>query len=176
VPEIRLEGIHNYLNELLEGLTLEQVRQRVIRELGEEKNQYDAHIAAGLRMSKAALDDAPTEGQVIVSGGSNLLDATGADQGKLARTKVLLRALEEKELIVRLLDETMTSEQIQVFLGAETQYEPLGDASIVAMPYGPEEQPLGAIAVIGPTRMNYGKVMSVVDFTADLVSRMISSR
>jgi len=175
VPKSKLESIHNYLNQLLEGLTLEEVRMRVIRELGEEKNLYDAHIAAGLRMSKAALDDAPTDGEVIVSGGSNLLDASG-DLEKLARTKDLLRALEEKELIVRLLDTTMTCVQIQVFLGAETEFEPLGDASVVAMPYGPDERPLGAIAVIGPTRMNYGKVMSVVDFTADLVSRMISSR
>jgi heat-inducible transcriptional repressor len=87
-----------------------------------------------------------------------------------------LQALEEKELLVGLLDRTMASDRIQVFLGAETAFDALGDTAVVVAPYGPGERPVGAIAVIGPTRMNYGKVMSVVDFTADLVSEMIGSK
>jgi heat-inducible transcriptional repressor len=63
---------------------------------------------------------------------------------------------------------------MHVFLGAETEYAPLADTAIVATKYGSEDRPLGAIAVIGPTRMNYGKVMSVVDFTAELVSQLLA--
>lgn len=175
-PRTQLESTHRYLNELLSGLTLEDVRRRVLAELGQDKNQYDALVSSALRLSHAAMETAP-EVQVIVSGKANLLaGARAADEDQLARMRGLLAALEEKELIVRLLDRTMSSERVQVFLGAETAHEALGDSSVVAVPYGPDEQPLGAIAVIGPTRMNYGKVMSVVDFTADLVTQLVSER
>ncbi len=70
----------------------------------------------------------------------------------------------------------MSNERVKVFLGAETAHAALGDSSIVAVPYGPDERPLGAIAVIGPTRMNYGKIMSVVDFTAELMSQLAQGR
>jgi heat-inducible transcriptional repressor len=173
----QLDRIHNYLNELLEGLTLDEVRERVLRELGEEKNRYDTMVSQALRLSHEALERSEPLADVIVSGMPNLLDPQrSAEPDSLARMRDLLKALEEKELLVRLLDRTLASDRIQVFLGAETDLEALGDTAVVAMPYGPGERPVGAIAVIGPTRMNYGKVMSVVDFTADLVSEIIGSK
>lgn len=176
LPASQLETAHRYLNELLGGLTLQEVRRRVLAELGEEKNTYDTLVASALRLSQAAVE-VPSEAQIIVSGKANLLaGARPADEEQLSRMRGLLAALEEKELIVRLLDETMSSERVQVFLGAETAHEALGGSSVVAVPYGPDEQPLGAIAVIGPTRMNYGKVMSVVDFTAELVTGLIGEK
>ena len=171
----QLERMHNYLNELLEGLTIDEVRDRVLRELGEEKNRYDAMVAQALRLSQAALERTEVSASVIVSGAPNLLDpARAAEPETLARMRALLQALEEKELLVGLLDRTMASDRIQVFLGAETAFDALGDTAVVVAPYGPGDRPVGAIAVIGPTRMNYGKVMSVVDFTADLLTRMLS--
>lgn len=177
VERSALERIHNYLNELLGGLTIDQVRERVLRELGQDKHSYDEMVSTALALSRAAVGKDSRGADVIVSGVPNLLDPSRATEPEVvARMRALLEALEEKELLVQLLDRTMSSERIQVFLGAETASEALGEASVVAVPYGPEDQPLGAIAVIGPTRMNYGKVMSVVDFTADLVSRMITSK
>jgi heat-inducible transcriptional repressor len=170
----QLERIHNYLNQLLEGLTIDEIRDRVLRELGEEKNRYDAMVAQALRLSHAALERTEVSPEVIVSGAPNLLDPIRPEN--LIRMRSLLQTLEEKELLVRLLDRTMASDRIQVFLGAETDYDALGDTAVVVAPYGPGDKPVGAIAVIGPTRMNYGKVMSVVDFTADLVSEMIGSK
>jgi len=165
----RLERIHNYLNELLSGMTLEEVRERVIRELGEDKNRYDEAVAAALRLGHAVFVSAPERSaDVVIAGQANLVD----DQPE--RIRELLRALEDKETLVRLLDRTRTADGIQVFLGAETALQALSQSSIVAMSYGPEEQPIGALAVIGPMRMNYGKVMSVVDFTADTVSQLLA--
>jgi len=86
----------------------------------------------------------------------------------------LLKTLEDKETLIQLLDRTKTADGIQVFLGAETAHAALAESSVVAMSYGPDERPIGAIAVIGPMRMNYGKVMSVVDFTADTVSQLLA--
>jgi heat-inducible transcriptional repressor len=168
----RLERIHNYLDALLSGLTIEEVRERILRELGEEKNQYDELVSAALRISKAAFEQT-SQAEVVVSGGANLLGSARPGEDGIERMQTLLRTLEDKEVMVKLLDRTLVSEGIQVFLGAETDYAPLGESSVVATPYGPDDKPLGAIAVIGPMRMNYGKVMSVVDFTAALVSRMM---
>ena len=107
---------------------------------------------------------------VVVSGLPNLVDAEIHQD----RVRELLRTLEDKETLIRLLDRTRTAAGIQVFLGAETALSALASSSVIAVAYGPEEQPLGALAVIGPMRMNYGKVMSVVDVTADTVSQLLA--
>lgn len=170
----RLTRIHNYLDELLSGLTLGEVRERLLREMGLDKNRYDIMVSEALRLGNAAFQHHEKPGEVVVTGQANLLDLTRAGEpGQIDRMRELLRAIEDKEVLMKLLDRTMRAEGVQVFLGAETSFAPLNDSSIVAMPYGPEEQPIGAMAVIGPMRMNYGKVMSIVDFTADLVSQII---
>ena len=171
----RLERIHNYLNELLSGLTLEEVRDRVLHELGEDKNRYDSEVGQALVLGHAALVDGAGRGaDVVVAGQANLVDPTDAGPDRTARMRELLRALEDKETLVRLLDRTREADGIRVFLGAETALDALSGSSVVAIPYGPGETPIGAIAVIGPMRMNYGKVISVVDFTADVVSQLLT--
>jgi heat-inducible transcriptional repressor len=169
-----LDRIHNYLNGLLSGLTLDEIRDRVERELGEDRNRYDRELGAALRLGQAAFAE-PSSADVVVAGQSNLLDLDAAsDRVRMDRTRDLLRALEDKQLLIRLLDRTKGAEGIQVFLGAETAHNALLESSVVAMAYGSEERPIGALAVIGPIRMNYGKVMSVVDFTADVVSELLT--
>jgi heat-inducible transcriptional repressor len=167
----RLERIHGYLNQLLSGMTIDEVRDCVIRELGEDKNRYDEAISAALRLGHAVFVAQPDRSaDVLVTGQSNLLDDALAQD----RARDLLRTLEDKETLVRLLDRTRRAEGLQVFLGAETAMSALASSSVVAVSYGPEDQPIGALAVIGPMRMNYGKVMSVVDVTADTVSQLLA--
>jgi len=167
----RLERIHGYLNALLKGMTLDEIRERVIRELGEDKNQFDEAISAALRLGRAVfVEHRERAADVLVTGQANLLDDALAQD----RARDLLRTLEDKETLIRLLDRTRTAEGIQVFLGAETALSALASSSVIAMSYGPEEAPIGALAVIGPMRMNYGKVMSVVDVTADTVSQLLA--
>jgi heat-inducible transcriptional repressor len=166
----RLERIHNYLNDLLRGMTLDEVRERVTRELGEDKNKYDEAVASALRLGHAVFVSPPERtAPVVVSGQANLLDDVQPQQ-----IRELLRTLEDKQTLIRLLDRTRHADGLQVFLGAETAMQSLAGSSVVAVSYGPEEQPIGALAVIGPMRMNYGKVMSVVDFTADTVSQLLA--
>lgn len=171
VDPSRLERIHNYLNEMLAGMTLDEIRERVIRELSDDKNRYDQAISEALRLGHAVfVDRKDRPADVVVTGQANLIDESLAQD----RARELLRALEDKETLVRLLDRTRTADGIQVFLGAETALTALHGSSVIAMSYGPEEQPIGALAVIGPMRMNYGKVMSVVDVTADTVSQLLA--
>jgi heat-inducible transcriptional repressor len=167
----RLEPIHKYLNELLSGMTLDEVRDRVIRELAEDKNRGGEAPAHALRLGHAVFVERPERNaDVLISGQANLLDDALAQD----RARELLRTLEDKETLIRLLDRTRHAEGIQVFLGAETAMSALASSSVVAVSYGPEEHPIGTLAVIGPMRMNYGKVMSVVDVTAEAVSKLLA--
>src|SRR5581483_8036015 len=144
-----LDKINNYLNSLMAGLTLDQVRAR---------------------LAAAVPGDAPTAAEVFVDGQSNLLSG----QTDLERAKMLLRTLEEKDLIVKLLDRTVSAPGICVFIGAEANLADLTDISVVASPYGGEGRPLGTIGVIGPSRMNYSRVIPLVDFTAEMISDVLA--
>lgn len=176
-----LERVNNYLNERVKGRTLEDVRRHVLEELGADKEHVDELAAQALRLSRAVFTpDARPD--VIVSGQAHLLDgnvmaASGESEGdRVARMRQLLSVLEEKERIVSLLDRTLVADGIQVWLGAETPFAEVGDVSVVATPYGPGDRPVGSIAVIGPTRMNYSKVIPLVDFTAELVTGLLGQR
>ncbi len=172
VDPSRLGRIHDYLNALFSGMTLDEVRERVIRELAEDKHRYDEAAVHALRLGHAIFVETPERSAgVVVSGQANVLDARETQNVSGARE--LLRTLEDRETLIRLLDRTRTADGIQVFLGAETATAALVTSSVVAAAYGPEDRPIGALAVIGPMRMNYGKVMSVVDVTADIVTELL---
>ncbi len=178
-----IERVNNYLNDLIdkvEGRTLEDVRLAVLGELGKEKNQVDQLAAQALRLGQEALAPVPgasgNDRSVIVSGSANLVDAATSQAGEppgLDKVRALLAALEEKERIIGLLDRTLSADGIQVWLGAETPFASFADVSVVASNYGPGDRPVGTIAVIGPTYMNYSKVIPLVDFTAELVTGLI---
>jgi heat-inducible transcriptional repressor len=150
----RLERVHEYLNQLLSGMTLDEVRERVIREIADEKNLYDAEVAAALRLGHTVFVAPPERpAEVLVTGQANLVEpGVTADPERENRMRELLRTLEDKETLLRLLDRTRTSTGMQVFLGAETTLTALSGSSVVATPYGPEDTPIGALAVIGPMR------------------------
>jgi heat-inducible transcriptional repressor len=172
-----LERIHNYLNDILAGLTLDEVRARVQRELADERTQYQALQKKALELSQKALPESAAD--VIVSGQARLLENMGAgDPAQLEKMKALFRRLEEKRLLAELLERTQLAEGIRVFIGAESAIDELSDFTIVATAYGVEGEtrPLGTLGVIGPTRMNYSKVITLVDFTAQLVSGVIAKR
>jgi|SRR6185312_1804413 len=176
-----LERIHNYLNQILAGLTLDQVRAHVQKELADERTQYQALEKKALELSQRALPDSAAD--VILSGQARLLENIAAgDPAEVEKMKALFRRLEEKRVLAELLDRTQQAEGIRVFIGAETAIQELSDFTIVATSYGTvtdeggEARPLGTIGVIGPTRMNYSKVITLVDFTAQLVSGLIAKR
>lgn len=173
-----LERIHNYLNEILAGLTLDEVRARVQKELTDERTQYQALEKKALELSQRALPDSASD--VIVMGQARLLDNVAAgDPAEVEKMKALFRRLEEKRVLADLLERTQQAEGIRVFIGAETNVAELSDFTIVATNYGVEGEggkPLGTLGVIGPTRMNYSKVITLVDFTAQLVSGLIAKR
>lgn len=165
-----LDRVNNYLNSLIAGLTLDQVRTRVVKEIEKDRARTaaDPVLSRALELAVSAVPADPG-GEIMVDGASNLI-ATTED---LDRAKRVLRTLEEKDVILKLLDRTLNAPGICVFIGAEANLADLTDISVVASTYGSEERPLGTIGVIGPSRMNYSKVIPLVDFTAEVITEVL---
>jgi len=168
VSPSELDRINNFLNGLVSGLTLEQVRARLVEEIVSERSTHDQLVARALKLASAAVPADPTP-DVLVDGQSNLL----AGKADLERAKLLLRTLEEKDLVVRLLERTLSAPGICVFIGAEANLADLTDVSVVAAPYMADGRPLGTVGVIGPSRMNYSRVIPLVDFTAEMIGEAL---
>jgi heat-inducible transcriptional repressor len=179
IPQEELERINHYLNHVLQGLTLEGVTAKVHEELQSERMRYQVLEKKALELSAQALPDA-SPAQVIIEGQSRLLEAiprNDHDPQNVERMIATFRALEEKRHLAELLEETARAPGIRVFIGAEMQIEELKDFTVVASAYGENDvRPLGTLGVIGPTRMNYQKVINLVDFTAQLLSGVIGKR
>lgn len=167
VAPAELERIHNYLNGLMGGVTLEKLQARLASEIESDRARHDELVARALKLAAAAVPEASP--QVLIDGQSNLL----SENTDLDQAKALLRTLEEKDLLVRLLDRTMTAPGICVFIGAEANLADLTDISVVAASYGADDHPLGTIGVIGPSRMNYSRLISLVDFTAETITESL---
>jgi len=164
-----LDCINHYLNSLVQGLTLDQVRARIVSEIENERNANDQVLARALELAVAAVPADTAGGAIMVDGQADLIAATE----DLDRAKLVLRTLEEKDVMVRLLDRTLSAPGICVFIGSEANLADLTDISVVAASYGGEDRPLGTIGVIGPSRMNYSKVIPLVDFTAEVITEVL---
>jgi heat-inducible transcriptional repressor len=164
-----LDQVNNYLKSLVAGLTLAEVRARIAQQIEDEKIANNQVLARALELAQAAVPAESGGGVLLVDGQSNLLTATE----DVERAKRVMRALEEKDLLVRLLDRTLSAPGICVFIGAEANLPDLTDISVVAASYGGEGRPLGTIGVIGPSRMNYSKVIPLVDFTAEVITEAL---
>jgi len=169
-----LAAINGYLNELAAGLSLPQLRVKILQEMKREKARYDRLMQRALVLSSKALDEgSPTE--VYVEGRANILEQPefAEDVQKLKR---ILRAFEEKSVIVRLLDRALEGEAIQVSIGSENPVEGLLDISVVASGYRLGDQTMGSIGLIGPVRMDYSRIIPLVEYSARLLSSAFEHR
>lgn len=164
-----LTRMSNYLNELLQGLTIAQVRQRLIEEMQSEKARYDLLLARALALSSKTLNE--EDAQVFIEGQINILEQPEfADVGRM---KDIFRTFEKKSAILELLDRAMAAEGVQIFIGSESHLSEMPGMSLITSTYVTGQNTLGVLGVIGPTRMGYAKVIPIVDYTAKLVSRLL---
>ena len=167
VSQEELVRASNYLSELLEKLPLEQIRGRIEQELAHDQAAYDQLVAKALKLGLLATGVPPTE-KVFIEGTGSFLEAP--EFADIDRMKALFRTLEEKTRLVALLDRVQRAREMQIFIGHESDLSPGGEVSLVATPYGPADRSLGTVGVIGPTRMNYQRVIPLVQFTAQVLS------
>ena len=169
-----LTEVGNFVNARLAGLTLAEAEARLRAEIRERKEAIDAAaaelVAAGLA---AWSQDHQRRPVLIVRGQANLIDETAAED--LDRVRRLLDELEEAQEIARLLEGARDAPGCRIFIGSENRMFALSGSSVIAAPYrGSQGEVVGVVGVIGPTRLNYARVVPMVDFTAKALTRLMA--
>jgi heat-inducible transcriptional repressor len=169
-----LQEASNFLNSRLSGRTLGEARGEMGAELERARQELNVAAAGLIEDGMAAWSGGEgTERSLIVRGRANLLDSRSALED-LERVRMLFDDLEQKEQLIGLLDHVRDAEGVRIFIGAETRLFSLSGSALIAAPYMTGRQRVvGAIGVIGPTRLNYARVIPLVDYTARVLGRML---
>lgn len=160
----------NYLNQMMHGLTITQARERILEEMKNEKSQYDQLMSRALRISEQAV---MLEGdEIFVEGQARILDQP--EFSDAARMKEIYEAFEQKGIMLQLLSRCMSADGVQIYIGSETPLSRSASISLVTSRFVTSSNTIGMLGVIGPTRMGYSSVIPIVDYTARMVSRLLS--
>ena len=168
-----LDRLHNYLVGITAGQTLGQLRDALAQAIADERGQYrklSEHAHQMVTAAVSAQDEAP---QVVIEGQGLLFGKPEfTDPDKI---RAFLHAFEDRELLLELLDHTLGSGGVQVLIGSETNLIEVGDVSLISATYRHGAGGSGTLGVIGPARMDYGKVVPLVEFTANVMSRVLAT-
>jgi heat-inducible transcriptional repressor len=167
----------NFVNALLEGRTFSELSAVMKTEIARRRQELDT-LAAQMVESGVAVweNDMDSSGRLIVRGRSNLLDE-GAAEHEMELIRSLFDDLERKRDIADFLELTEQGEGVRIFIGSENKLFSLSGSSLVVSPYmNADRKIIGAVGVIGPTRLNYGRIVPIVDYTAQLVGKLITDR
>jgi heat-inducible transcriptional repressor len=170
ISQKNLNRIAGFINSRLSGHTLDEIRNLIVEEMTQERDLCDSLISEAMRLCGDVFSTSP--GNIYISGLSEMLALP--DFCDIARIKELLKTLDDKHIVVRLLDKMTDSMGTQVFIGSENPLDVMKKFSLVAATYREGNRPIGAIGIIGPTRMNYLQAISIVDMTANYITEMLS--
>ncbi|WOB09216.1 heat-inducible transcriptional repressor HrcA [Piscinibacter gummiphilus] len=161
----------NYLTQQYAGLTIEEVRERLKREVDVLRGEIATLMQAAVQAGSEAMAD--QQEQVVISGERNLLTVQdfSSDMGSLRK---LFDLFEQKTQLMRLLDVSSRAEGVRIYIGGESMVVPFEELSVVSAPYEVNGQIVGTLGVIGPTRMAYDRMIQIVDITSRLVSNALS--
>ena len=166
-----LQQAANYLNSMYGGKDLQTVRSQIVEELKQMKDNVGTLMQTAIEVAQKALDlDNTNAGRApdfVLSGQTNLMDV--AELGDLDKLKKLFETFNRKRDLLHLLEQSVNARGVQIFIGEESGYEVLDNCSVVTSPYEVDGQILGVLGVIGPTRMDYERVISIVDLTAKML-------
>lgn len=167
-----LQQIANYLTQLCAGQDMRQARERLLREMDEARSGMNRMMTDAIEMAAQAFTTESEEKDYLINGQTNLMSY--ADMGNMERMRKLFEAFNQKRDILQLLDQSLTANGVQIFIGEESGYEVLGDCSVVSAPYKVDDRVIGVLGVIGPTRMAYDRVIPIVDMTARLLGNSLN--
>lgn len=163
----------NYLNEAFAGRALDAVRTQILTEMSMAREEMNHMMQAVVEMADKTFDAMKSGDDYVWAGQTNLMGIEAwADMGKLRQ---LFEAFNEKGVILHLLDQALTAEGVQIFIGEESGYELLEDCSLVTSTYSADGRVIGVLGVIGPTRMPYERVIPIVDLTARALGLALKS-
>jgi len=163
----------NYLNERFSGLHMDEIRAAVLKELKDTRESMNRLMLDSISMAGKALEaDGPRSGYVI-SGETKLMNFD--ELSDVEKLRQLFEAFSQQREILHLLDRSVDALGVQIFIGEESGYRILDDCSLVTAPYSVNDEIVGVLGVIGPTRMAYERVIPIVDITAKLVGAALNS-
>jgi heat-inducible transcriptional repressor len=172
-----LRRASNYLNQQFAGRELAAVREHLLTQLKETReNLNQVMLDAILLAQHVVVPSAPEGGRVeyVMAGETNLMDF--AELSNVEKLRRLFSAFNEQRDILHLLDQSLNADGVQIFIGQESGYKILDDCSVVTARYRLDEEVVGVLGVIGPTRMAYERVIPIVDITAKLLGSALNSR
>lgn len=169
-----LEWIANYLNQNYAGLGLEEIRERLVTELDDERREVDKRMAATVALAQATLQVDAGE-DMLVSGQTKLM---GGAQGlaDIGRLRELFEAFQRKSELLQVLEGCLRADGVRLFIGEESGVTSMEQCSLIAAPYAGSGRVLGVLGVIGPTRMDYDRVITTVQAAAQALSRTMAER
>jgi len=173
LPITTLMAASNYLNAKLAGKTIPDAEKNILAEIRENRSQLD-QITAGLVEKGLALPPQnKRDSHIIIRGQSRLLEDVKALQD-LERARTLLGYLEQQQNMLELLGSVNDAQGVQIFIGAENRIFDQAGWSLIIAPYkNASEQIVGAIGVIGPTRLDYDRIIPMVDYTSQIVAKLV---
>ena len=171
--EAELRQAANFINQHYAGLDVDGIRARILEQMRADKERMDGLMQEALDMAGRALDSGDAAPDLKLAGEAHLI-AGLAGGGGLERIREVFEAFRRKRDILDLMDRCGAATGVKVFIGSESGYQAFADCSIITAPYGAGGDTLGVLAVVGPTRMAYERVVPLVDVTARLLGAALA--
>lgn len=167
-----LVKIAKYIKSEFAGQTLPSIRSRILELMRREQTQYDKLLKKAMLLGQKMLDIGVSQEELLINGASQIIHYP--EFFDIRKTRELLEALEEKSRIVRLLTQCIEGEGIHILIGSENMHPDLRGVSLISSPYKYRGQAMGTLGILGPTRMEYAKIVPLVDHIAKAVSSILS--
>src|SRR3990172_3077344 len=175
ISQDKLESISHYLNHEFAGMTLREIRHKVEKMMRKEKEEYDNLLKKAIQLSKRTFSEQTgLEGEIYLGGTVNILDQPEF-ASNIEKMKAIFTAFEEKSNLIKLLDKCMEEEGVRILIRSESMVEEMQDCSLVTHTYKYGNKTVGTLGIIGPKRMEYPRIIAIVDYTANAVSRLLSN-
>ena len=173
ISQEKLENISRYLNEEFGGLPLYEIRQKIYEMMLKEKEEYDQLMREAMALSEQAFAEEELQGEIYVGSTLNILEQPEFSNN-IEKMKAIFKAFEEKSNLIRILDQCIEEEGLSILIGSENQVEEMQDCSIVTQTYTYGDRAIGTLGILGPRRMEYPRIISIVDYIAKAVSRILT--
>jgi len=168
-----LHHMANYLNATFSGKNLADVRQDLLAEMEQSRQDMDGLMKQAIKLAQDTFNDPSDEkNDLVVSGETNLMLYSEMDN--MDKMHRIFQAFHEKKQMVEILNHINVAQGVQIFIGRESGYKPLEACSVIAAPYQVDENTMGVLGVVGPTRMQYNKIIPIVDITAKLLTTALN--
>ena len=166
-----LEQAANYMNRTYAGKDLNDIRASLLLGMEEAKRSMNNIMTTAIEMAQKVIEP-KNSSDCVIAGQTNLMGYN--EMADIEKLRQLFDVFTQKQQLLQLLDQSISSEGVQLFIGHESGYDVLDGCSIVTSPYNVDGQTVGVLGVIGPTRMSYDKVIPIVDVTAQLISSALN--